>query len=934
MNIVKSLHSSLLHKTFSYREKHYFTVSVLWGFNLQTGEPVLEQELWQTIGDQLGKNEMFDAGMPKVNAELLVQGSCFGANGAAVSANRVFVSFGSISKELMVFGDRHWIKGLGIGLGVSAPKTFTEMPVSYANAFGGKDHAPNPVGKGIDEIDVEGELLIPLPNIENAVELIGSPNDKPRPAGFSRTDMMCEQRMKNAGTYDQNYLETRMPGFPDDLNYNYFNDAVQDQWVDGFFNGDEQYEIHNMNPSHPIIKGQIPSVYGRIFVNHEVNGELQFKEIPTNLDTVTLFPGAEIGVMIHRGTLQVSKDDATDIKQILIANENISDNKKTDSHYQNALAQRTDPKESFKYLLYTAPLLPEGLTCGFKAMQESGDFPLELLANQNLKNFSDTKQSELNQNIEQQLKDSGLEQSQIDEMLKKMSLGSVDGNESNEEAQHIKTLTEKVLPGASAGSKNIDITKLNLKAIDELNAYMEALQKQKKEEAKIQLEEQIDKLKKLDPEGESSAQVKQLEVVLTTMVLPPMLPRISVSEINSQLKDQQLEIDKQLVVMQSMGLPDEQLRGINEAMDPKKLKIQLHESVDKMMDSYRIGAHFLPQSRSPHEGKEVDIRQMLIAAYKANGETAYGDYAFVDLSDLDLSGIDLSGSYLEYANLTNTNLTNANLNKVILSNAVVTNTNFTNTTLTDANLGSVSFDGATFDNADLTGAMLGKSNIRNSQFSQCKMANKLDMFLDTHFDNSSFIKCDLHKNAFIDSDISGCNFSQSDLSETSFVNPIMRLTIFSGANLSGVNFVKADAEGAKFNSAIMKNVRFVGESSLPKSDFSSADINQANLRDCNLENAIFSDADLHKSDFGGSNLKNASFVNARAVEAQFMKADLTFANMKSIDLMEGSMQKAVISGADFSNANLYSVNFLGCTVGETDFSGAYLENTIFKDWRP
>jgi hypothetical protein len=125
MNIVKSFHSSLLHRFFSFQEKHYFTASVLWGFNLQTGEPVLEQDLWLTIGDMLAKNELFDTGMPKPNAELLVQGSCFAPEGSEVNASRVKVSLGAISKELYVFGDRHWIDGIGI----SEPVPFTEMPV-------------------------------------------------------------------------------------------------------------------------------------------------------------------------------------------------------------------------------------------------------------------------------------------------------------------------------------------------------------------------------------------------------------------------------------------------------------------------------------------------------------------------------------------------------------------------------------------------------------------------------------------------------------------------------------------------------------------------------------------------------------------------------------------------------------------------------------
>jgi len=46
------------------------------------------------------------------------------------------------------------------------------------------------------------------------------------------------------------------------------------------------------------------------------------------------------------------------------------------------------------------------------------------------------------------------------------------------------------------------------------------------------------------------------------------------------------------------------------------------------------------------------------------------------------------------------------------------------------------------------------------------------------------------------------------------------------------------------------------------------------------------------------------------------------------------MYKAILSATQFTQANLYGVNFMGCTIGETDFTGAYVEQTIFKDWKP
>lgn len=160
-----------------------------------------------------------------------------------------------------------------------------------------------------------------------------------------------------------------------------------------------------VHPEHAVIKGQIPGVYGRAFVNHQVNGKVVFKEIPTQLDTIWLFPNSELGVMIHRGTLEVSEDDATDIKQILIANENTADTPRTAEHYKKELALRTDLKEGFKYMLFTVPLIPEGTTCGFKEIEEKADFPYEQLVNQHAQKFSEFKNLEAEATQQQQFED-------------------------------------------------------------------------------------------------------------------------------------------------------------------------------------------------------------------------------------------------------------------------------------------------------------------------------------------------------------------------------------------------------------------------------------------------------------------------------------------------------------------------------------------------
>ena len=289
MNILKSLQSGILHKTFDYNGKSFFVISLLWGFQLDSGHPVLEQELWRTLGPTLENGDMLDAGMPKNRGEFLAFGSFFSPTGAKVQGGRVSISLGALHKELYVFGDRKWGSAFETSLGITEPEPATEIPITYANAFGGAGYEKNPIGKGYVTVQSESGTYHPLPNIQYPGSVIGSPNDTPEPASFSRIDMTWIPRAAKAGTYDDQYIAKRMPGLPDDIEWAFFNEAAEDQWVQKYFKGDEAFEIINMSPYHPVLKGKLPGIYARCFVNQEKDHEIEFKEISCKLDTVLLY---------------------------------------------------------------------------------------------------------------------------------------------------------------------------------------------------------------------------------------------------------------------------------------------------------------------------------------------------------------------------------------------------------------------------------------------------------------------------------------------------------------------------------------------------------------------------------------------------------------------------------------------------------------------
>ena len=92
-------------------------------------------------------------------------------------------------RTLAVFGDRVWEKR-GKEIVASAPKPFSTMPMTMANAYGGKDvwdeldmpFAANPDGKGYCFND-ENVIGTRLPNIEDPAKLIATWRDQPEPVG-------------------------------------------------------------------------------------------------------------------------------------------------------------------------------------------------------------------------------------------------------------------------------------------------------------------------------------------------------------------------------------------------------------------------------------------------------------------------------------------------------------------------------------------------------------------------------------------------------------------------------------------------------------------------------------------------------------------------------------------------------------------------------
>lgn len=956
MRIIKSMRTGLLSRTFLYRRQHFFTATVLWGFRLDTGHNVLEPHVWEAIGKLLEAGQPFDQAMPKGRPEFLVSGSFYAPGGKPVSGGSVGVTVGGVSKVLSVSGDRYWRPW-----GMSRPEPFSEMPIDYRHAFGGEKFARNPLGKGDAPVPGEEGEIHPLPNVEYASSAVSSPGSKPAPAAYDHLGVMWEQRLRHSGTYNDQYLRDAFLGLPDDIDWRYFNDAAEDQWFDADLRGDEPFDIRNMHPEHPHVTGQLPGIRGRCFVEQAVVGEdttTRIREIPLKADTVWLFPGQMMGVVMARGTIEVAEDDGSDILNLLLAAENQADSPRPAQHYISELRKRADLEQGFRYLLQTGPLLPLDCTTEFEELGASNSDAEESAVSANMEQFSKAQQAKLSDDIEAnsnevvaELEKRGLAEPATGKLdLSKLASGAE--TESADEVQ-IKALLARILPGVGDDPGKLDPSKmladLDFAKFAELDDYLKSITnrelvaaKEKLEASKEQVGQQLDPAQAAETRNAIDQQVHHLdELIAGNAVVSAVqpLPRPE-RELHAQIDAQFKQLNEQKSNLEASLQSDKeanvhamaQLGQIEQAWEDAQHRMT--SAIDQLRDQHRITAQYLDPASSPHPGQEPQIAENLLSAHRKGEPTAGGDYAFVDLSGQNLRGIDLSGARLEYANLSGCDLTESDLTGAVLTHAVLDHACFRHVCLDEANLGRCQMEGTVFEHCKMTGVILSFAKLRGSEFDDCDLRGGLMPIQEVQFKDCAFNRVRLDEHTFLDCGFSNCTLSDSTLNKVVMINPELAGSVFTRCELNGASLLMAKAEGVAFKECQMRNSRLMGGCRLTGADFSGSLLDESTLRDASLAHAIFTGASINQSDFSGVEASDACFDRIVGRKSLWYKAELQSATFRRADLMEASLHKARLQEADFSYGSLYEANLLQVTLSNTRFHGCIMSRTLLQDWRP
>jgi hypothetical protein len=273
------------------------------------GEPDLSSIRWEA---ELGPEK------PAIDVVLL--GS---AHPARPGARRVDVQFtvGPVSKRARVFGDRRWERHLGLAR-LSEPEPFAAIPLTYENAYGGTDRsakdprhhafeARNPVGRGFRAKRTDLPWLDTLaPNVEDPDDPISRPGNRVPPTGFSFLGRHWQPRVAYVGTYDQAWLDERMPLLPLDFDDRFHNAAPPDLVVAaGGLAAGAPVEVVGCTPNGRLafrLPAERPLATAE-FTDGEAPVELRLETVAVDTNRMRLHLLWKGGVPVHRRLLRLKR---------------------------------------------------------------------------------------------------------------------------------------------------------------------------------------------------------------------------------------------------------------------------------------------------------------------------------------------------------------------------------------------------------------------------------------------------------------------------------------------------------------------------------------------------------------------------------------------------------------------------------------------------
>jgi len=738
----------------------------------------------------------------KLNAEVLLIGSCHPPGGKPTVGCPVRLSVGDWSKSLMVHGNREWERGVG-GLKPGKAEPFESMPIDYSRAFGGPDHPPNPVGKGYGD-DPR------VPNIELVKEVIQYRDQVPTPASFAPINSAWPQRAKYQGKqYDRDYRKNRAPFYSVDHNWHIFSAAPADQQLKGYLRGDEDLSLQNLHPDCAVLNTKLPGMRLRAFVKDETG---QVRSMTLSLDTLLCEPDEGLVKLTWRGLMDVVDDELEDVTHIYIASEQLDQNPLPDAHYITELeAFEADPTGVLAGV--PAPMMEE-----YERMQKERRG--EPVPERELDPSLDPISGALKQKMGAMIDDDTL--AQIGETVGKMKEAAPEKLAEVEEALAKRPATPKeappmrvLKPGRMPDmglKKKMRVVMEQVAAMRKAAADAEAVTETDQKIQGLDKLEQLEamphnpKWKELDPEYEVPEPLSD----------DPPGPGADLSE--RDFSEQDLTgVDLSGANLERTNFTAAKLAGANlSGANLRHAQLHLTDLAGANLRGANLELANAIAVRAPDADftdaniNEACFEAAFMPGAKLNG--AKGEYLIFELADL--SGVQAEGAHLDHSD---------------------------------------------FSGAKLAGAKLRATSLVLCLFAECA-ARGVDLtetklerasFVDADVREASFIRAIAHKCFLMRARLDRADFGYADLTEAQLIKASAKATRFYGTNLREARLDRANLEAAQLVSANLMS----GE--LYKARVEGTNFAKSNLYDAKLQAIRGKGFDLT-----GANLERAVFEEA------------------------------------------------------------------------